>query len=138
MSATLSLPDEPVVGLTPARDELIPISRPVMERGSGSTSTEFSPANDIMEELARQMVQQFFASMRSCIDIILSGGSSFEFARVLLKNLIGNIGHTGGPSQARACLMLVDQLGSDLKELKSLKNAGSVHEARATESALKP
>ena len=70
--------------------------------------------------------------MRSCIDLILSGGSSFEFARVLLENQIGNIGHTGGPSQARACLMLVEQLGSDLKELKSLENAGSVDEARTT------
>jgi len=132
VSATLSVPDEPIVGLTPAQDELIPVSRPVMERGSGSTSAEFSPANDIMEELARQMVQQFFASMRSCINLILSGGSSFEFARILLKNQIENISHTGGPSQARACLMLVEQLGSYLKKLKSLENAGSVDEARTT------
>ena len=51
---------------------------------------------------------------------------------MLLKDLIENIGHTGGPSQARACLLLVEQLGSDLKELKSLEDAGSVHEARAT------
>ena len=51
---------------------------------------------------------------------------------MLLENLIENIGHTGGPSQARACLLLVEQLGSDLKELKSLEDAGSVHEARAT------
>ena len=130
--ATISASTAPVVAPTSARDELIPISRPVIERGSGSTSAEFSPTNDIMEELARQMVQQFFASMRSCIDLILSGGSSFEFARVLLENLIGNISHTGGPSQARACLMLVEQLGSDLKELKSLEDAGSVHEAQAT------
>ena len=59
----LSVPDEPVVDRTPAPDELIPVSRPVIERGSGSTSAEFSPVNDIIEELARQMVQQFFASM---------------------------------------------------------------------------
>ena len=51
---------------------------------------------------------------------------------MLVENLIENIGHTGGPSQARAFLMLVEQLGSDLKELKSLKDAGSVHEARET------
>ena len=129
---TISASTVPVVDPTPARDELIPTPRPVMERGSGSTSAEFSSAGDIMEELTRQMVQQFFASMRSCIDLILSGGSSFEFVRMLLENLIENIGHTGGPSQARACLMLVEQLGSDLKELKSLEDAGSVHEARAT------
>ena len=72
-----------------------------------------------MKELVRQMVQQFFASMRSCVDLILSGGSSFKFARILLENQIENIGHTGSPSQARACLMLVEQLGSHLKELKT-------------------
>ena len=70
--------------------------------------------------------------MRSCIDLILSGGSSFEFSRILLKNQIENIGHTGSPSQARACLMLVEQLGTHLKELKTLENAGSVDEARIT------
>ena len=70
--------------------------------------------------------------MRSCINLILSGGSSFEFARILLENQIENIGHTGSPSQARACLMLVEQLGSYLKELKSLENAGSVDEAWTT------
>ena len=95
VSATISAPDEPIIGLTPAQDEPIPVSRPVMERGSGNTSAEFSLVNDIMEKLARQMVQQFFASMRSCIDLILSGGSSFEFARILLENQIENIGHTG-------------------------------------------
>ena len=79
-----------------------------MERGSGSTSVEFSPVNDIMEELARQMVRQFFASMRSCIDLILSGGSSFKFAQILLENQIENISHTGSPSQVRECLMLVE------------------------------
>ena len=90
VSVTTSVPDEPIVGLTPAQDELIPVSCPVMERGSGSISTELSPVNDMMEELARQMVQQFFAFMRSCIDLILSGGSSFEFARMLLENQIEN------------------------------------------------
>ena len=133
---TTSVPDEPIVGLTPAQDELIPVSHPVMKRGSGSTSAGLSPANDIMEELARQMVQQFFASMRSCVDLILSGGSSFEFVRVLLENQIDNIGHTGSPSQARACLVLVEQLGNHLKELKTLENAGSVNEARTTLSKL--
>ena len=80
VSVTTSVSDEPIVSLTPAQVELVPVSRPVMERESGSTSVGLSPANDIMEELARQMVQQFFASMRSCVDLILSGGSSFEFA----------------------------------------------------------
>ena len=82
---TISASVAPVVDPTPARDELIPIPRPVIERGSGSTSAEFSSAGDIMEELTRQMVQQFFASIRSCIDLILSGGSSFEFPECFLR-----------------------------------------------------
>ena len=89
-----------------------------------------------MEELARQMVQQFFASMRFCIYLIFSGGSSFEFARILLENQIDIIGHTGSPLQARACLMLVEQLGSHLKELKTLENAGLMDEARSILSKL--
>ena len=39
--ATTSVSDEPVVGLTPLQVELVPVSRPVMERGSGSTSAGF-------------------------------------------------------------------------------------------------
>ena len=112
---TTSVFDEPVVGFTHAQVELVFVSRSIIERGSGSTSIGLSLANDIMKELARQIVQQFFASMRSCIDLVLSGGSSFEFAQMLLENQIENISHTGSPSQARACLMLVKQLGSHLK-----------------------
>ena len=66
--ATTSMSDEPVVGLTPAQVEQAPVLLPVMERGSESASSGLSPATDIMKELARQMVQQFFASMKSCID----------------------------------------------------------------------
>jgi len=131
-SATISISVAPVVGLTPARDELSSVPRPVIEKGSGSASAEFFPAGDIMGELARQVVQQFFASMRSCIDLILSGSSSFEFARMFLGNLIENISLAGGPSPARACLLLVEQLGNDLKELKSLEDAGSFHKAQET------
>ena len=49
--ATISSSTAHVVDPTSARDELTPISRPVIERGSGSISSEFSPANDIMGEL---------------------------------------------------------------------------------------
>ena len=35
VSVTTSVSDEPIVGLTPAQVELVPVSRPVMERGSG-------------------------------------------------------------------------------------------------------
>ena len=47
----------------------------VREKGLGSF-----PGGEDMWELARQMVQQFFASMGSCIDLILRGSSSFQFA----------------------------------------------------------
>ena len=43
VSVTTSVPDEPIVGLTPVQDELILVSHPVMERGSGSTSAGLSP-----------------------------------------------------------------------------------------------
>jgi len=112
--ATTSVSNEPVIGPTPARVELVPI----MERGFRSTSAGLSPTNDIMEELACQMVQQVFASMRSCIDLVLSGG--FEFPWMFLENQIENISYTGSPSQARAYLVLVEQLRSHLKELKTL------------------
>jgi len=55
--ATTLVSDELVVGLTPAQVELVSISHSVTEKGSGSTSTGLSPGNDIMKELARQMVQ---------------------------------------------------------------------------------
>ena len=54
---TTLVSDEPIVGLTPVQVELVPVSHPVMERGSESTSAGLSPTNDIMKELARQMVQ---------------------------------------------------------------------------------
>jgi len=124
------------VGLTPAQVELVPGSRPVMKRGSESASARLSLATNIIEELAHQMVRQFFASMKSCIDLVLSGGNSFEFARMFLQNQIENIHHTGSPSLARAYLMLVEQLGSCLKELKTLENASSMDKARSTLSKL--
>ena len=54
-----SVSEEPVVDLTPTQVELVPIFHSVMERGPESTSAGISPANDIMEEVARQMVRQF-------------------------------------------------------------------------------
>jgi len=39
------------------------------------------------------MVQQFFDSIKSCIELVLSGGSFFEFAWMLLAK-IENIRHT--------------------------------------------
>jgi len=53
--------------------------------------------------------------MKSCIELVLSGGSSFEFARMLLENQIENLRHTGSPEQVRAYLTLVEQLGICLR-----------------------
>ena len=97
----------------------------MIERGSGSTS-----GDDTMDFLTRKTVQQFLDAMRSCIDFILSGRSSFDFARTFLGNMVGNIELTGGSSLAKSCMLLVERLGSDLKELKSLDNASSSQEAQ--------
>ena len=55
---------------------------------------------------------------------------------MLLENQIENIRDTGSPSQVRAYLVLVEQLGSCLKELKTLEKASSMDEARSTLSKL--
>jgi len=85
---------------------------------------------DIMEELAHQMVQQFFTSMKSCIELVLSEKSSFEFTRMLLESQIENIRHTGSSEQVKAYLTLVEQLEICVKELKTLEKANMVDEAR--------
>jgi len=80
---------EPVVNLISAPSEMASVStdtvRTIIEKRSGSASTELTPAMDIMKELAHQMVQQFFTSMMSCIELVLSERSSFEFSRMLFK-----------------------------------------------------
>ena len=57
-----------VVSTTLVREDPPYIPCPVIEKGSGSF-----PGGEDMGELARQMVQQFFTSMGSCIDLILRG-----------------------------------------------------------------
>ena len=75
--ASAALSEEPVVGLVPAQVESTPVSvgvtHPIIERGSRSTLAGLSPATNIMEELAHQMVQHFFTSINSCIELVLSG-----------------------------------------------------------------
>jgi len=124
--ATLALAVS-AVSTTLVREDPPYIPYPVIKRGSGSTS-----GDDAMEFLTCKTVQQFFDSMQDCIDLILSGHSSFGFARRFLKNMIENLELMGGPSLAKSCLLLVEQLGSDLEELKSLEDGGSFHEAQVT------
>ena len=69
--------------------------------------------------------------MKSCIELILSRGSSFEFTQMLLENQIENIHHTGSPAQARVYLVLVEQLWICLRELKTLEKASSMDETRS-------
>jgi len=54
--------------------------RIIIERGPRSAPVELAPAMDIMKELAHQMVQQFFTFIKSCIELVLFGRSSFEFS----------------------------------------------------------
>ena len=119
---TTSALTESVAGLVSAPSEMAPAStdivRTIIERGSGSGSTELAPTMDIMKDLTHQMVQQFFTSMRSRVELVLFGRSSFEFAWMFLENQIENIRHTGSSEQARAYLTLVEQLGICLKELR--------------------
>ena len=136
VSSTTSVSTEPAVGLISAQSELAPVSvdiiRTTIEWGYESAPTELSSAMDIMKELAHQIVQQFFSSMRSNIELVLSGRSSFEFVRMLLENQIENIRHTGSSEQVRVYLMLVEHLGICLKELRTLEKASPMDEARST------
>ena len=107
------------------------IIRANIERGSGSTPAELSLAMDIMKELVHQTVHQFFTSIRSCIKLVLSERSSFEFAWILLENQIENICHTRSLKQARTFLTLVEQLGICLKKLRTLEKAILMDEVRS-------
>jgi len=61
VSVMISISKEPTAGLFSAPRELAPASvdiiRTIIDRGSGSAPARLSPAMDIMEELAHQMVQ---------------------------------------------------------------------------------
>ena len=133
VSVTISVSTEPAASLVSAPSKLAPASVDIIcaivERGSRSAPAGLSPVMDIMEELAHQMVQQFFTSMRSCIKLVLSGRSSFKFVRMFLENQIENICHTGSLEQVRAYLALVEQQGICQKELRTLEKASPV-EAR--------
>jgi len=134
MSAMILVSIEPAACLVSAHGELAPasadITRTIVERGSKSALVELSPAMDIMEELAHQMVQQFFTSMKSCIELVLSERNSFEFTWMLLENQIENICRTGSSEQARAYLTLVEQLGICLMEVKTLGKASPMDQAQ--------
>jgi len=113
-ATTVTVPEVPVMtstltdlatDLISAPSEMAPVStyivRTVIKRGFRSAQVELAPAMDIMGELAHQMVQQFFTSMRSCVKLVLFGRSSFEFARIFLENQIENIRHTGSSDKVR-------------------------------------
>jgi len=70
---------DPVLALSKMVSAFTETVHTIIERGSGSVSTELAPVMYIIEELAHQMVQQFFTSMKSYIELVHSG-SSFEFA----------------------------------------------------------
>ena len=113
------------VSATPTQKEPAYIPSSEIERGSGS-----APGDDDADFLTRSTVRQFFEAMRSCIDFILSGRRTFDFARRFLGNVAENIELVGGLPLAQACMRVVDQLEIDLRELKSLDEADSLHEAQ--------
>ena len=113
------------VSATPTQKEPAYIPSSEIERGSGS-----APGDDEADFLTRSTVRQFFEAMRSCINFILSGSRSFDFARRFLGNVAENIELVGGLPLAQACMRVVDQLEIDLRKLKSLDEANSIHEAQ--------
>jgi len=104
--------------LSPPYESTITI---IMETGSGSALSVQIPVMDIMEELTLQIVEQFFVTMKYCIELVLSGRSPFEFVRSLIENQIENIKQTGGSDQAKVYQVLVEQLGTYSKDLRNLE-----------------
>ena len=51
----------------------------IVGSGSGSAPPVPMPVTDIIEDLTLQIVGQFFVTMKSCIELILSGRSPLEF-----------------------------------------------------------
>jgi len=94
----------------------------IIKTGLGSVPLAPTPAMDILEELTLQMVEQFFTMMKYCTELVLTGRSSFEFARTFRENLIEIIRQTGVSDQARAYQVLVEQLGMYFKNLKNLES----------------
>ena len=78
-----SLLDTGVEAISPTSHR---VSIVVVETGSGSTPQAPTPAMDILEELSLHMVRQLFMTMEYCTELVLSGQSSFKFARTLLGN----------------------------------------------------
>ena len=74
--------------------------------------------------------------MKSCINLVLPGAVSLSLPECFSKIRSRTLVILGVLRRGRACLMLVEQLESHLKELKTLENAGSVDEARITLSKL--
>ena len=51
----------------------------IVKTGSGSAPPAPTLVMDIVEELTLQIVEQFFVTMKYCIELVLSGRSSFGF-----------------------------------------------------------
>ena len=87
------------VSMAPTQKEPAYTPSSEIERGSGS-----APGDDSVDFLTRSTVRQFFEAMRSCIDFILSGRRTFDFARRFLGNVAENIELVGGLPLAQACM----------------------------------
>ena len=76
----------------------------------------------ILKELTLQMIEQFFTTMKYCIELVLTRRCFFEFVRSLLENQIENIQQTGGSGRAKGYQVLVEQLRMYLKDLRNLES----------------
>ena len=80
----------------------------IVKTRSKSALPMLTPVTDIMKELTLQIVGQFFVTIKYCIELVLSGRSTFEFVRSLLENQIENIKQTRRFDQAKVYQVLVD------------------------------
>jgi hypothetical protein len=75
-----------------------------------------------LEDLIAHTIGQFNSTLKTCVELILSGRRSFDFVRPLLENHIANIKSVAGMDRASphmARLVRLEQLSVDMCNLNS-------------------
>ena len=95
---------------------------------TGSTSFPARPTLDvdILDGLITHVIDQFLSMMKYGIELVLSGHTSFEFGRSLLKNYIENIRKVRGSERAKVYQARMEQLGSYSLDLQNLESTNLV------------
>jgi len=109
----------------------------IVKTGSGSALMVSTTVTDIMEELTLQIGEQFFVTMKYCIELVLSGRSPFEFVRSLFENQIENIKQTEASDPAKVYQVLVEQLGTYSKDLRNLERVSPIVDAQQVSENLR-